>query len=142
MMKTLAALTGTVALAAVAVSSAGAAAETPLQIAMKAGAAQLTADQIAARIVGKTVTAAAGEKRFLFHYSTDNVLTGTLIGGGWSDSGYYGITDDNRVCLSMSKDKGRLRCLTLLEQNGAVKKYNTNGKMTFELLKFDDGKMF
>ena len=42
----------------------------------------------------------------------------------------------------MSKDKGRLRCMAVLEQNGTVKKYRTDGKMTFELLEFDDGKMF
>ena len=141
-MKTLTALTGALAMAAVAVSSAGAAAETELEKAMQAGAARLTADQIAARLVGKTVTAVAGEKRFLFYYSTDNVLSGKLIDGGWSGSGYYGITDDDRVCVSMSKDKGRLRCMAVLEQNGTVKKYRTNGKMTFELLEFDDGKMF
>jgi len=141
-MKILAALTGTLAMAAVALSSAGAAAETALEKALQGGAAQLTADQIAQRIVGKTVTAVAGDKRFLFYYSSDNVLIGKLIGGEWSDSGYYGITDDNRVCLSMSKDKGRLRCLTLLEQDGQVRKYNTAGKMAFELLAFHDGKTF
>jgi hypothetical protein len=141
-MKTLAALTGAVALAALAVTTAGAAAETDLEKAINAGADRLTADQIAARLVGKTVTATAGEKRFLFYYSNDNVLSGKLIGGKWSGSGYYGITDDDRVCVSMGQDKGRLRCMALLAQNGTVKKFNTAGKMTFELHKFDDGKMF
>jgi hypothetical protein len=42
----------------------------------------------------------------------------------------------------MSRDKGRLRCLTLLDQGGAVSKYNVAGKMIFELLKFQDGKLF
>ena len=141
-MNKLAALAGILAITGVAVSSAGAAAETAREKAIEAGASQLSADQIADRIVGKTVTAAAGDKRFLFHYSADNVLSGMLIGGGWSDTGYYGITDDNRVCLSMSQDKGRLRCLTLLEQNGAVKKYRTDGKMSFELLEYNEGKTF
>jgi hypothetical protein len=75
----------------------------------------------------------------LFYYSDDNVLSGKLIGGDWSDTGYYGITDDDRVCLSITKDKGRLRCLTLLKWDGSVKKYDTNGNMTFELLGFEEG---
>jgi len=134
------ALIGAVALALLAVSPGGAAAETALEQAVAAGAKKLTADEIANLIVGKTVTAKSGEKRFLFHYSAGNVLSGRLIGGKWSDTGYYGITDDDRVCLSISKDKGRLRCLTLLAMDGAVRKYNVAGDMTFELLSFEDGK--
>jgi hypothetical protein len=121
---------------------AGPASASDLDAALASGGTRLTADQIAEKIVGKTVSAALGEKRFLFYYSPDNVLTGQLVGGDWSDSGYYGITDDDRVCLSMTKDKGRLRCLTLVERGGVVVKYDTNGKATFELLEFRDGKTF
>jgi hypothetical protein len=118
-------------------------AETVKEEAMNAGAKQLTTEEIADLIVGKTVTARSGDKKFQFHYSKDNVLSGALIGGGWSDTGYYGIADDNQVCLSMSKDEGRLRCLTLLKaQDGSVKKYNADGDMTFELLEFEEGKAF
>jgi hypothetical protein len=106
---------------------------------MNAGAEQLKSEEIAELIVGKTVTARSGEKTFYFHYSEDNVLSGQLIGGGWSAAGYYGLTDDDRVCLSMGKDQGRLRCLTLLRLDGAVSKYNVDGKMTFELLEFQNG---
>ena len=114
----------------------------PLEDALSNGGVQLTADEIADTIVGKTVGASLGEKRFLFYYSPDNVLTGQLVGGGWSDAGYYGITDDNRVCLSMTKDNGRLRCLTLVRQEGRLRKYNSVGEATFELLNFNDGKTF
>ena len=133
------ALIGTLALAVLAASSVGVAAHTAKEKAINVGAKQLTSEEIADLLVGKTVTAKSGEKRFLFHYSDDNVLSGKLIGGGWSGTGYYGITDDDRVCLSMSKDNGRLRCLTLLGLDGAVKKYNVDGKMTFELLEFQEG---
>lgn len=139
-MRLKATLIGTLALAILAMSALGAVAQTAKEKAIDAGATQLTSDQIADLLVGKTVTARSGGKRFLFHYSEDNVLSGKLIGGGWSGTGYYGITDDDRVCLSMAKDKGRLRCLTLLSSNGAVKKYNVNGDMTFELLAFQEGK--
>lgn len=139
-MNTRAALIGTWAIAVLAVSTVGAAAQTALEKAIDAGAKQLTSEEIADLIVGKTVTAKSGEKRFLFHYSMDNVLSGKLIGGNWSGTGYYGITDDNRVCLSMSKDKGRLRCLTFLKSNGVVKKFNVSGDMRYELLEFREGK--
>ena len=132
-------LAGILAFALLAASSFGVAAEMVMQKALEAGARQLNAEEIANLLVGKTVTAKSGDKRFLFHYSEDNVLSGKLIGGNWSDTGYYGITDDDRVCLSISKDKGRLRCVTLLVLDGAVKKYDVNGKMTFELLDFQDG---
>jgi hypothetical protein len=138
-MSTRATLIGTLVFAVLAGSTVGAAAETAREKALNAGATQLTSDEIANLIVGKTVTAKSGEKKFLFYYSDDNVLSGKLIGGDWSDTGYYGITDDNRVCLSITKDKGRLRCLTLLKWDGSVKKYDTNGNMTFELLGFEEG---
>ena len=114
-------------------------AESARQTAINAGATQLTSEEIEALIVGNTVKAKSGEKVFYFYYSEDNVLSGKLIGGDWSGTGYYGITDDDRVCLSMSKDKGRLRCLSLLRLDGAVRKYNVTGDMTFELLEFQEG---
>jgi len=114
-------------------------AESAQQAAIKAGATQLTSEEIEALLVGNTVKAKSGEKVFYFYYSEDNVLSGKLDGGGWSGTGYYGITDDDRVCLSMAKDKGRLRCLTLMKLGSEVKKYNVDGKMTFELLEFQSG---
>lgn len=116
------------------------AANSQLKTALNTGAEQLTSAQIADLIVDKTVTARAGKKTFLFHYGKDNIIAGKMIGGPWSGRGYYGITDDNQVCLSMGRDKGRLRCLKLLRVGGTVKKYNVTGKQTFELLEFQDGK--
>jgi len=113
-----------------------------LEKALDAGAIRLTAEDIAGLLVGKTVKARAGDKKFLFYYATDNVISGRLIGGDWSDQGYYGIADTNQICLSITKDQGRLRCLTLLrDEDGVVRKYNAQGKMTFELLEFEEGNM-
>jgi hypothetical protein len=114
-------------------------AQSAQQAALNAGATQLTSEEIEALIVGNTVKAKSGGKIFYFYYSADNVLSGKLDGGAWSGTGYYGITDDDRVCLSMAKDKGRLRCLTLMKLQGEVKKYDVEGKMTFELLEFQSG---
>ena len=138
-MSTKASLIGALTLAVLAILSTDANAQTEQEKAITAGAKQLTSEEIAGLVVGKTVTARSGEKKFYFHYSEDNVLSGKLIGGDWSGAGYYGITDDDRLCLSMSKDKGRLRCVTLLRVDGSVRKYNVDGKMTFELLEFRDG---
>ena len=98
-------------------------AETDFDKAIAAGGTALSADEIATLIVGKTITAELGDKTFKFHYGADNVLTGQMVGGGWSGSGYYGITDTNQVCLSMPQDKGRLRCTKLVgDANGAVER--------------------
>lgn len=132
-------LLNTMVFALLVLPAAGAMAATDKQEALDAGARQLTSEQIADRIVDKTVTARLGDKRFMFHYSKDNVLTGKMIGGDWSDTGYYGIADNDRVCLSMSNDEGRLRCLSLLEVDGRLVKYNSAGEKTFELLEFQDG---
>ena len=113
--------------------------ESAMEKAITGGARQLNADDIAGLIVGKAVTATLGEKQFSFYYSQDNILSGKLIGGDWADQGYYGITDDHRVCLSMTKDKGRLRCMSLVVMNGAVTKYNSAGEATFRLIEFREG---
>ena len=114
-------------------------AETALEAALAGGAEQLSTEEIAERIVGNTVTARKGQASFLFHYSAENVLQGRMIDGEWADRGYYGITDDSRVCLSMTPDKGRLRCLTLVRQDDVISKYTTSGEKSFELLAFEDG---
>lgn len=120
----------------------GAMAGSDLEKALDAGATRLTADEIAELLVGNTVRARSGDKEFLFHYATDNVISGKLIGGDWSDQGYYGIADTDQVCLSISKDQGRLRCITLSRHaDGVVRKYNAQGEMTFELLDFEAGNM-
>jgi len=113
-------------------------AETPLEAALVDGT-PLTSDEIAEMIVGYTVTARAGDKTFMFYYSPENVLTGRMVDGAWSDIGYYGITDDDRVCLSMTPDAGRLRCMTLVATEGVVQKFDAAGDLTFELLAFADG---
>jgi len=126
-------------IAVLSLATANVAADSARDQAIKSGARQLNADEIARLVVGKTVTAQSGHKKFLFYYGNDNVLRGKLLGGNWSDTGYYGITDDDRICVSVTKDKGRLRCLSLFSLNGTVRKYNIQGKMTFELLDYRDG---
>ena len=99
----------------------------------------LTAEDISDMIVDHTVTARAGDRTFIFYYGPDNSLIGRMVGGEWSDAGYYGITDGDKVCLSMTPDKGRLRCMSLVARDGVVQKFNAAGELTFELLSFEEG---
>lgn len=113
-------------------------AQTPLEAAAAQGQ-RLTAEEISSMIVDHTVTARSGERTFLFYYGADNTLTGRMVDGAWSDTGYFGITDNDQVCLSMTPDEGRLRCMVLIARDGLVQKFDSNGQLTFELLSFEAG---
>ena len=137
-------LVGTLAFVALAASSFGAAAESAKEKTLKDGAKQLTSDEIAERIAGKTVTfvSASGDKKFLIYYSEDNDIAGKMVGGNWSDTGFYGIADNNTICLSWNgSDKPRLRCLHVLLVDGVVKKFTADGSLSGSIVKFEDGKI-
>lgn len=120
------------------ISPASASAETALEKALSGGQG-LSAEEIDARIVDHTITARSGERTFVFYYGPDNTLTGRMIDGSWSDTGYFGITDDDQVCLSMTPDEGRLRCMRLIARGDIVQKFDVSGELTFELLSFEKG---
>ncbi len=137
-------LIGTLACVALAASSFGAAAESAKEKVVKDGAKQLTSDEIAERIAGKTVTfvSASGDKKFLIYYSADNDIAGKMVGGNWSDTGFYGIADNNTICLSWNgSDKPRLRCMHVLLVDGVVKKFTADGSLSGSIVKFEDGKI-
>ena len=137
-------LIGTLAFVALAASSFGAAAESAKEKALSAGAKQLTSDEIAERIAGKTMTfvKASGDKKFLIYYSRDNDIAGKMVGGKWSDTGFYGIADNNTICLSWNgSDKPRLRCMHVLLVDGVVKKFKADGSLDGWIAKFEDGKI-
>ena len=105
---------------------------------------QLTANEIAERFAGKTVTfvSASGEKKFSIFYSQGNEVAGTMIGGDWSDTGFYGIADNNTICLSWNnRDKPKLRCMHALLVDGVVKKFKADGSLSGSIVKFEDGKI-
>lgn len=109
--------------------------------AIQAGATPLDSQAIAEVFVGNTVTAKAGQKTFHFYYSSGNALSGKLVGGNWSGKGFYGITDGNRICVSMETDKGRLRCMAVVKHDDTVKKFDVNGKLTFEVIAVRSGNL-
>lgn len=123
--------------AAMALTATTAIAGSDLEVAMDRGGERLTADQIAELLIGKTVTAKSGDKMFHFHYHPDNELAGELVSGGWQGTGAFAITDADQVCVSMAADKGRYRCLTVVREGETIRKFDAQGKMTFELLSFE-----
>ena len=124
-------------LAAMALTPNTAVAGTELETMIATGGERLKADQIAELLVGNTVTAKSGDKMFRFYYHPDNVLTGELVSGGWKGTGDFAITDADQVCVSMAADKGRYRCLIVVRDGETIKKFDAQGKMTFELLSFE-----
>jgi hypothetical protein len=111
-------------------------AETELEAALNSGADRLNADQIAELLIGNTVTATSGKKRFRFFYDPNNVVSGELTNGGWSGAGAFAITDTDKVCVSMAADNGRYRCMIVLRVGDSIQKFNADGKRTFELHSF------
>ncbi len=139
-------LIGILAFTVLAALSFGAAANwvTAKEKALSAGAQQLTANEIAERFAGKTVTfvSASGDKKFLIYYSEDNDIAGKMIGGNWSDTGFYGIADNNTICLSwINRDKPRLRCMHVLLVDGVVQKFKADGSLSGSIVAFEDGKI-
>ena len=121
-----------------------AAAGSDREAALAKGATQLTAEEIAARFAGKTVTfaAAGGGKRFLIYYGRDNDAVGKKIGGGWSDSGFYAVADNDTICLSWdNRDKPRLRCMHVLLVDGVLQKFKADGSLSGSIEKLEEGKI-
>lgn len=118
---------------------------TAMETALEAGAETLGSDEIAETMVGKTVkwVAASGDKEVLIHYGEDNSIEGRLIGGTWTGTGFYGVTTDDRICLSWDgRDAGRLRFLHVLMIDGTPHKFRADGSESGALVRIEDGRSF
>lgn len=137
-------LVATVMLSVASMAAFAGAVENARDKAIEAGATQLGSDEIAERFTAKTITfVLPDEKVFLVHYGTDNTVSGSMVGGNWSDTGYWAVTNADSICLSWKQsDKGRLRCFDVLVVNGVAKKFNPDGTLAGDLEKFEDGKIF
>ena len=137
-------LIASAAILALAVSSFAAAAGSDREAALAKGAKQLTAEEIAERFAGKTLTfaSASGDKRFQIYYSRGNEAVGKKIGGGWSDSGFYAVADNDTICLSWAnRDKPRMRCMHVLLVNGVLQKFKADGSLSGSIEKLEEGKI-
>lgn len=122
-----------------------AAAQTAMEEALNNGAQQLTADEIAEHFIGRTGTWVSpdGDRKMRIHYGEDNALTAKQVDGEWSGSGYYGVANNDSICVSWDQvDEGRLRCLDVLLVDDVVTKFNVDGSQNGSYEKFEDGKTF
>jgi len=118
---------------------------TALQDALDAGAQRLTSDEIAERIVGKTVTfvsASDSDYRVLVYYGLNNEAASSRIGGDTKNTGFYALTDRDRVCLGWEgRDLPRLRCLDVLLIDGVMHKFKADGSLSGRITETADGNM-
>jgi len=144
-MNTKSTIIGCLTVLALAGTSYGAQAGSAMRKALDNGATRLTADQIADRFVGRTGiwVSGSGDKKIAIYYGKKNDLSAEKVGGGWTANGYYGIANDDSICISWAgKDKGRLRCLDVLVVDGVVTKFNVDGSLNGSYEKFVNGKTF
>jgi len=135
----------TAVLVAAGLASTGTAAGSGKDEALREGARQLAADEIAEQFVGRTGTwvSPSGDKKIMIYYGRNNDLRGEMVGGDWSGTGYYAVTNTDRICVSWDgADTGRLRCLDVLIEDGTVEKYNADGSLNGRYEGFEDGKAF
>jgi len=133
------------ALAALTLSATAASADTAMQEALDNGAELLKSDEIASMFTGKTATfvSASGDKKVLVHYGTDNSIHGKMVGGDWQGEGFYGVANDDQICLSWEgRDAGRLRCLNVLVIHGVAHKFRADGSLMGRIVAWEDGRAF
>ena len=136
-------ITSLAAIAAIGFAGHGQAGMTAMETALANGADKLGSDEIAETMVGKTVkwVAASGDKEVLVHYGTNNTIEGRLIGGDWTGTGFYGVANDDQICLSWDGiDKGRLRCLYVLMIDGTPHKFRADGSESGALVRIEEGR--
>lgn len=117
-------------------------AETAMEEALAAGAERMTADEIAERLAGETVTfelASTGD-RFLLYYDGAN---GTLIKKVGSETvieGFYAVSIADHVCLgSVGDEPIRLRCLNVLLIDDQMHKFELDGTFRGRVVEEVDG---
>ena len=118
--------------------------ESDKEAALKAGAVQLTADQIAEHLAGKTglFLVGGGDRRIMIYYGEDNELAAKPVGGDSLLTGFYAVTDRDTICMGWNnKDLPRLRCMDVMLLDGVVHKYNTDGSLNGSYENFEAGKI-
>lgn len=120
----------------------GAGAGTAMEQALANGATQLTGDQIAARLGGKTVVfeLASTGGRYLVYYDGVNGMRLAKVGGEKVMKGFYAIDTADHVCFGIQKDAPlKLRCVSVLVVDGKLHKYELDGSLRGRVLEEADG---
>lgn len=115
---------------------------TAMEKALAAGAERLTADQIAARLAGKTVTfePAASDARFLVYYGEANEMRIRKVGTDKVIEGFYAVSDADRVCFGTKGDGPiRLHCVNVLVIDDQLHKFELDGSLRGRVVEEADG---
>jgi hypothetical protein len=117
-------------------------ADTAMEEALAAGAERMTADEIAERLAGKTVTfelAATGD-RFLIYYDGANGILMRKAGSEVVIEGFYATSVADHVCLGAGGDEPiRLRCMNVLLIDGEMHKFELDGAFRGRVVDEVDG---
>lgn len=110
--------------------------------ALKNGAKQLTAEELAQRLTGKTVTfvAAGSGDQYLVYYGEGNEAASRKVGGDASSAGFHAFTDRNQVCIGWEgRDLPRLRCVDVLLIDDKMHKFKADGSLSGHIINAVDG---
>lgn len=120
----------------------GALAGSEIEDALEAGAIRLSAEEIATRLTGKTVTfvSAKSGDRYLVYYGADNETAGRKVGAEAVLTGFHAVTDRDQICLGwQGPDLPRLRCLDVLLIDGTMHKFKADGSLSGHISEIADG---
>lgn len=141
MMKLLPALSGILVSAGLATA---AVAESDMERALTNGAKTMTADEIAERLAGKTVTferASTGDK-VLVYYDKANGMLIKKVGSDDVFEGFYAVSLANHVCFGAKGNKPiRLRCVNVLLINDLMHKFELDGSLRGRVVKEIEGNL-
>lgn len=114
------------------------------QDALKNGADQLTSEELAERLTGKTVTfvAAGSGDQYLVYYGENNEAASRKVGDDKSATGFHAFTDRNQICIGWEgRDLPRLRCVDVLLIDGTLHKFKADGSLSGHITELTDGDM-
>lgn len=117
---------------------------TDMENALAGGAKQMTAEEIAERLAGKTVTFQpnGSEDKWLFYYDGMNGTLSKKVGAGTTSEGFYAVSLANHVCLG---PKGgapiKLRCVNVVLIDGKMHKFELDGRLRGTVIEEADGNL-
>lgn len=139
MMKPLPALIGMLATAGLATA---ALADTQMEKALADGAKRMTADEIAERLAGKTVTfenASSGDKFLVFYDGANGTLL-KKVGSDTVSEGFYAVSLADHICVGAKTNEPiRLRCVNVLLIDGKMHKFELDGSLRGRVIEEDEG---
>lgn len=115
---------------------------TAMEKALAVGAERLTANEIAARLAGKTVTfeRASSGGRALVYYDGANGMLIRKVGSDRVIEGFYAVSDADHVCFGAKGDEPiRLHCVNVLVIDDQIHKFELDGSLRGRIVEEVEG---